>query len=270
MPNRPVFTPPQGHHGIVTNAVSKNGFALRFATKALRGDPEIVMRALSHCGDALQFATKKLKGDRMTVMKAVSKHGSALRYVKEELRGDFEIVMEAVSECGCALQFAAEELKGDSEIVTKAVLSDGSALEYATKGLRDDEDMIWHALVRSQTRKQVVGLKIFLLSGRCCVEVFWRSYGSLDVMFGGMGVVLSLVSQGRCGCEIAQLRRLAAVVAASFLRCKPCDAHSSTPTPVFLTSREETQTMVRAKLRPKLRPPQTLYLPGKGETQTMV
>ena len=48
------------------------------------------------------------------------------------------------------------------------------------------------------------------------------------------------------------------------------NAHSSTPTPVFLPSREETQTMVREKLGPKLRPPQTLYLLGKGETQTMV
>ena len=47
-------------------------------------------------------------------------------------------------------------------------------------------------------------------------------------------------------------------------------AHSSTPTPVFLTSLEETQTMVRAQLGPKLRPPQTLYFSGKGETQTMV
>ena len=46
--------------------------------------------------------------------------------------------------------------------------------------------------------------------------------------------------------------------------------HGSTPTPGFLISRDETQTMVQAKLRPKLRPRQTLYLPGKGETQTMV
>ena len=48
------------------------------------------------------------------------------------------------------------------------------------------------------------------------------------------------------------------------------NVHSSTPTPVFLPSQEETQTMVREKLGPKLRPPQTLYLLGKGETQTMV
>ena len=37
------------------------------------------------------------------------------------------------------------------------------------------------------------------------------------------------------------------------------NARSSTPTPVFLSSRDETQTMVGAKLRPKVRPPQTLY-----------
>ena len=41
------------------------------------------------------------------------------------------------------------------------------------------------------------------------------------------------------------------------------NAHSSTPTPVFLASREETQTVVREKLGPKLRPPHTLYLLGK-------
>ena len=54
------------------------------------------------------------------------------------------------------------------------------------------------------------------------------------------------------------------------MRLAKINAHSSTPTPVFLISREETQTMVRAKLGPKLRPPQTLDLAGKGETQTMV
>ena len=40
------------------------------------------------------------------------------------------------------------------------------------------------------------------------------------------------------------------------------NAHSSTSTPVFLPSREETQTMVREQLGPKLRPPQTLYFRG--------
>ena len=44
---------------------------------------------------------------------------------------------------------------------------------------------------------------------------------------------------------------------------KKFTANSSTPTPVFRPSREETQTMVREKLGPKLRPPQTLYLLGK-------
>ena len=48
------------------------------------------------------------------------------------------------------------------------------------------------------------------------------------------------------------------------------NAHGSTPTRMFLTSPDETQTMVQAKLRPKLRRRQALYLTGKGETQTMV
>ena len=37
------------------------------------------------------------------------------------------------------------------------------------------------------------------------------------------------------------------------------NAHGSTPTPVFRTSRDEAQTMVQEKLRPKLRPRQTLH-----------
>ena len=36
------------------------------------------------------------------------------------------------------------------------------------------------------------------------------------------------------------------------------------PYPRVLTSQDETQTIIQAKLRPKLRPRQTLHLPEKG------
>ena len=83
----------------------------------------------------------------------------------------------------------------------------------------------------------------------------------------------SVVWFARTTSEITQTRMKGQI--ASF------NAHSSTPTAAFLPSQEETQTMVREKLGPKLRPPQTLYLLGKGElrpclsfwrgkTQTMV
>ena len=89
---------------------------------------------------------------------------------EEELKGDREIVLAAVSKNGGALQFAAEELKGDREIVLAAVSKDGCSLNHATNGLKADEEMMRHAL--EQSPDQLVGLKVSLLCGRCCSEIF--------------------------------------------------------------------------------------------------
>ena len=122
---------------------------------------------------ALEHATEEQKGDREIVMTAVSSSGFALRHAAEKLKADREIVTKAVSKSGCALQFATEELRGDHEIVMQAVSVDGDALEYATKNLREDEEMLQQALERSRNCGEVVGLKVVLLSGRSCSEVFW-------------------------------------------------------------------------------------------------
>ena len=132
------------------------------------------MTALSWEGLALQYATEELKGDRKIVMVAVSNNGFALRYATQELKGDREIVMAAVSQQGGALQFATEELKGDREIVMAAVSQKGLAIRHATKELKDDEEILQHALERSQNCSDLVGLKVVLMSGRCCSEVFWH------------------------------------------------------------------------------------------------
>ena len=153
--------------------VSVQPHELEHAAEELKGDREIVMTAVSKNGRALRFAAEELKGDRKIVMTAVSSFGSALKFAAEELKGDPEIVMMAVSKNGCVLQFATEELRRDLEIVMQAVSVDGDALEYATKNLREDEEMLQHALERSRNCGEVVGLKVALLSGRCCSEVFW-------------------------------------------------------------------------------------------------
>ena len=133
-----------------------------------------MLAGVSVCGRHLQHAPEELKGDREIVMTAVSQDGWALQFATEELRGDREIVMAAVSQRGRALQFATEELKADREIVMTAVSKGGSALEYATKDLKEDEEMLQHALEGPRNKDEVVGLKVALLSGRCCSEVFWR------------------------------------------------------------------------------------------------
>ena len=172
---------------IMLERVSVQPMALMNITEELKGDREIVMTAVSKVGAALQYATEQLKGDREIVMTAVSQNGFALRCATEQLKGDREIVMAAVSQAGNALQFATEELKADREIVMTAVSHLGSALRFATKDLKEDEGMLQHALEGPGSRGQVVGIKVALLSGRCCSEVFSKFMLHLG---GGHQVVL--------------------------------------------------------------------------------
>ena len=132
---------------MVMEAVSQNGNALAFAAEELKGDPKIVMRAVSHDGLALEYATEELKGDPKIVMEAVCRNGMALQDAAEEMKGDREIVMRAVSKIGYALRFASQELKGDKE-------------------------MMQHALRPKPGQGDLIGLKVVLLSGRCCDEIF--------------------------------------------------------------------------------------------------
>ena len=41
------------------------------------------------------------------------------------------------------------------------------------KDLKEDEEMLQRALTGPGTRGEVIGMKVTLLSGRCCSEVFW-------------------------------------------------------------------------------------------------
>ena len=139
------------------------------------------MQAVSQDGRALHFAAEELKGDRKIVIAAVSQDGRALHFAAEELKGDRKIVIAAVSQEGRALQFAAAELKGDREIVIAAVSENGLALRYATKESKDDEEILQHALERSRNCSRLVGLKVILMSGKCCSEVFGR-YADVSVV----------------------------------------------------------------------------------------
>ena len=136
---------------------------------------------------ALQHATEELRGDREIVVKAVSHFGFALQFATEELKCDRELVMAAVCQAGRALRYATEELRGDREIVMTAVSQNGSALQFATKDLKEDEEMLQHALEGPGSRGGVIGLKVALLSGRCCSEIFCKF--SLP-LFGGDQMVL--------------------------------------------------------------------------------
>ena len=153
------------------------------ASLELRGDREIVMKAVSQTEDAFEYASQQLKGDRKFVIEMVLEQPMALQHATEELRGDQEVVMKAVAKDGMALEYASVELRGDREVVMKAICQNGLSVLYATEDMKGDEEVMQAALAAQPA--YLVGLRVFLLSGRSCSQVFFR--------MGGVAPRLSLV-----------------------------------------------------------------------------
>ena len=100
--------------------------------------------------------------------------------------------MEAVSQHGCSLDFATKELKGDHEIVMRAVSNKGFALRYASQELKGDKEMMQNAVRPRPGQCSLVGLKVVLLSGRCCDEIFLFHYDDRRLVLRRCAELLNL------------------------------------------------------------------------------
>ena len=60
--------------------VKQNGFALEYASPALKNDPRIVVEAVKQTGTALHYASEALQNDWRIVVEAVMQNGWALQY----------------------------------------------------------------------------------------------------------------------------------------------------------------------------------------------
>eukprot|EP00971_Amphidinium_carterae_P109745 2174031-Amphidinium_carterae.1 len=81
---------------VVLAAVQKNGYALQYATEALRDDREVVLAAVQENGWALQYATETLKSDSEVVLAAVQQHKDpAFRFAADCLLQDPTFATEA-------------------------------------------------------------------------------------------------------------------------------------------------------------------------------
>ena len=70
-------------------AVRQDGWALGYASAALRNDPQIVVEAVKQNGFALRYASEALRNDPQIVVEAVKQNGTALRYASAELREQY-------------------------------------------------------------------------------------------------------------------------------------------------------------------------------------
>jgi hypothetical protein len=57
---------------------------------------EFVLEAVRKNGSALEYASKELRGDKEVVLEAVKQDGLALNYAREELRNDKEVFEKAM------------------------------------------------------------------------------------------------------------------------------------------------------------------------------
>ena len=85
--------------------------------EACRDDKEIVLEAVRRQGYCLRVASKACRGDREIVFQAVRQNGRSLRHASETCRGDKELVLEAVRQHGQSLHFASEACCDDKDIV---------------------------------------------------------------------------------------------------------------------------------------------------------
>ena len=144
---------------IVLAAVSKNGYALKYASKELQNNKEIVLAAVTNYGPALQYASKELKNYKQIVLAAVTKYGDALEHASEELKDNKQIVLAAVTNYGSALQLASEELKNDKEVIDAALSSNRDAKQYVGNSFKGNKD------VTVDTFSLIVQIKFIMADG---------------------------------------------------------------------------------------------------------
>ena len=131
--------------------LEKHGWALKYASNALKNDKEVVLAAVSNWGSALQFASY-FWNDKDVLLAAVQTDGEALEWADDELKNDKEVVLAAVQESGKALQWASKEMKHEKEVVLTAVQEWAFAMKYASDALQNDREILsWASLTKGQS-----------------------------------------------------------------------------------------------------------------------
>ena len=87
------FVSQSRYREIVLAAVTKNGWALEYASTEMQADREIVLAAVTKNGAALEYASTEMQADRKIVLAAVTKNGAALKFASAEMQADRKFVL---------------------------------------------------------------------------------------------------------------------------------------------------------------------------------
>jgi hypothetical protein len=136
----------RNNYDIVMMAVSRDGSAIKYASKELRNNPKVVMASISQCGSALEFVSDELRNNYNIVLAAVSDFGSALKYASSELKNNYDIVLAAVSDFGLSFEYASSKLKNNFDIALAAVNHYGESLQLASLELKNNYEVVLAAV----------------------------------------------------------------------------------------------------------------------------
>ena len=142
----------QNNSEVVMAAVNENGYALRFASKTLKGDRTIVIEAVKQNWRAILYATDELKNNNNFVLDCIDYSPNTLQYASSKLYDNADFMLSAVNKNAHLLYYASNKIKSNPEIVTAAVKKDGYSLQYASSALKDDPEIVIHAIKSAQNR----------------------------------------------------------------------------------------------------------------------
>ena len=120
------------------------GCGVKFASAALKNDPEIMEAAMRHQPRALEHKGSNWEPTRDFLLEAMEKDGSALEFVGKELQDDDDVVRTALESDGDAIEFASERLRRDKDAIRTAIKQYPDAIFKAPEEfVRDPEMVLW-------------------------------------------------------------------------------------------------------------------------------
>mmetsp|Transcript_53316 Transcript_53316/g.98586 ORF Transcript_53316/g.98586 Transcript_53316/m.98586 type:complete len:182 (-) Transcript_53316:1-546(-) len=130
------------------------------------GDREWLIEAVSVNGWVLKYADAHFCSDHAIVLAAVKSYGMAFYCTTEHLQHDREIVLAAVTSDPNVIKAAPTEFRNDRELMQIALEHMRDLVPYASSELLED------ATFARQAKAEWYLFKVYVLSGRsCCVAL---------------------------------------------------------------------------------------------------
>lgn len=105
---------------------TRNGYSVRFASKALRSSFDVMSLAVQYNGQAIQYALGEMREDERLAILAVKNNVDAFLYMGKKLTSNINVCLAAIKKDYKIYSFFNKKVKNDSDIFYYAVKSDAS------------------------------------------------------------------------------------------------------------------------------------------------